>query len=255
MRSRKIYLPALLLLAAALATPAAGAADDRVEILVLSVPDRAQIATVEPGETLQLSNGEKVRLRMSFVPQGRAARYPSARFRVISGGDWLQVDAANEEVGNFTMTGRMDRGRGGDAVVRYEILDHLDQIPRSLQTGTIRVEVRRGRSEPAPEEDDDTDVGFRGAILYEHEDFQGRRQNITTQVPSLRGTVIGNDTASSIRIQPGCRATLYEHEDFRGRSFTVTVDVRALRLTGIGNDTVSSVALDCTEADRRNRRR
>ena len=84
-----------------------------------------------------------------------------------------------------------------------------------------------------------------GVTLYADDDFRGRVEKHFDSDPSLEGNLVGNDSASSVKVDAGCRATLYEHASFQGRSFVVTGDVRSLRNTPVGNDAVSSLRVEC----------
>ena len=267
MRQRKIsrftLLPVLSLLAALVTAPAPVAAAeggpriDRIEILVLKVPERDVLATVRPGEVLELPAGQTVRLRMTAVPSGAGARYPSTRFAVVPGRVGIEIKKAVEEVGNFTFSAfeeRNPRNARQETAIQYEILDKLN-IARELTTGKIWVRLAAEPPPVAEYGDPAPAPGFSGIILYENEFYRGRSANFTTgEVPALRWIGIGQDSASSVRIEPGCRAILYEHEGFRGRSTEVTSDIPDLRVTGVGNDRVSSLKMDCSERDRRDRR-
>jgi len=89
------------------------------------------------------------------------------------------------------------------------------------------------------------DAQPRGVTLYEHTSYQGIYDAFAEDVPNLGSYRIGNDRASSVRVEPGCTATLYEHDGYRGRALTVSGDVPRLAGTAIGNDTVSSLRVRC----------
>ncbi len=84
-----------------------------------------------------------------------------------------------------------------------------------------------------------------GITLFTNSDFRGRSQSFTRDVRDLKRSQIGNDEASSLRIQRGCEAVLYADADFRGRSIRVTDDIEDLGRTRIGNDEVSSLEINC----------
>jgi len=256
--SRLALLPALSLLAVALAAASVARAQtgpwiNHIEILVLSVPGQELLGTVKPGEILELPSGQTVRLRMSAVPAGAGPRYPSTRFTVVSGRARVRVEAANEEVGNVTLTAwevRNRRNAREETAIQYQILDKLNIAPE-LRTGKIWIRVTEAPPPVAESGAPAPGPGFTGIILYEHEYYRGRSQNFNTgEVRALHGSAIGQDRASSLRIEPGCKAILYEHQDFRGRSIEVTGNVPDLGDTGVGNDSVSSLSMDCSERDR-----
>ncbi len=88
-------------------------------------------------------------------------------------------------------------------------------------------------------------VERRGVTLYADDDFRGTPEKFYDHDPRLDDNRIRNDSASSIRVDPGCRATLYEHASFQGRAFVATGEIRSLRNTPVGNDSVSSLRVEC----------
>lgn len=253
----KTVLSALLLAAAAFSVaPPAHAQNARIEILVLSMPNRDQIGTVRPGETLDLEEGQTVRLRMSVLPGGGGPHYPSTRYAVISGPARLNAEAANEEIGTFTMTGLHvgnPRNANEPTTIRYEILDQKLNLPSNLATGTFGVRVKAKQPAPPPPPpstgsgQQPSPGGVSGIVLYVDSYYRSGSQSFTSdQVRDLRTTMVGNDQASSVRIQPGCTAVLYSDINLRGTSLEVTGDIPDLGRTRIGNDKVSSLTLDCS---------
>jgi hypothetical protein len=77
--------------------------------------------------------------------------------------------------------------------------------------------------------------------LCEHPNYEGRCQTFTADDPDLKGSHIGSDRATSVRLAPGSVAALYEHNTFQGRCTTVTKDLDHLRRVIVGSDAVSSV--------------
>ena len=84
-----------------------------------------------------------------------------------------------------------------------------------------------------------------GVTLYRDVAFRGPSQHYTADVASFSGRAIGNDTASSLRLDPGCRVTLYKDTNFRGSAFTVDEDQGDLGRTPVGNDSLSSMRVEC----------
>ncbi len=62
------------------------------------------------------------------------------------------------------------------------------------------------------------------AVLFEHNDFGGRRQELQPGRYDVGNLTVGNDTVSSLRVQPGTVVVLYEHPGFAGRSLEVRAD-------------------------------
>lgn len=86
---------------------------------------------------------------------------------------------------------------------------------------------------------------YRGVTLYQHADYRGDSEAFGGDVIDLRDTLIGNDEASSIRVDPGCRVELFADAGFRGQSITIDRDERSLGRTPFGNDRVSSLRVRC----------
>ena len=91
----------------------------------------------------------------------------------------------------------------------------------------------------------DTSVTTPGVTLYRDLDFSGRNQRITDDISDLRGHYVGNDTATSVRIDPGCTARLYADANYQGSYLEVDRDISDLRGSSVGNDTVTSVRVRC----------
>ncbi len=87
--------------------------------------------------------------------------------------------------------------------------------------------------------------GRRGVTLFEDKDFRGDSESIYGDVPDLKRSRIGNDRATSIRVDRGCRAVLYSDTEFRGRVTVLEYDLGYLGETEIGNDRLSSLQVDC----------
>lgn len=90
---------------------------------------------------------------------------------------------------------------------------------------------------------------LRGVTLFEKRDFRGVSEKFSAADANLRDNPIGNDTVSSVRLDPDCRVELFEHVDYEGRSTVLTHDTGRLSGTDIGNDAVSSLEVSCGETD------
>ncbi len=84
-------------------------------------------------------------------------------------------------------------------------------------------------------------------VLYEHQDFRGLKQVLRTSLPSLRGSVIGDNTLSSIRVPPGWKVTLYSEANYRGDRLVLSQGLNFLQGTTVGNDRVSSIRVERTQ--------
>ncbi len=85
----------------------------------------------------------------------------------------------------------------------------------------------------------------RGVTVFAAGGFGGVRELFTWDDPDLRDNRIRQDTISSVKVSPGCRAVLFEHAGFRGRATVVESAVDNMRYTTVGNDRVSSIQVDC----------
>ena len=84
-----------------------------------------------------------------------------------------------------------------------------------------------------------------GATLYRDLNFSGTSQSFSDDVSDLRGSYVGNDTVTSVRVSRGCRARLYADASYRGAYLEVDRDISDLRGTRVGNDSVTSVQVSC----------
>jgi hypothetical protein len=94
-----------------------------------------------------------------------------------------------------------------------------------------------GQSQPANQR--------QGVTLYRDNNYRGASELFYEDTPRMKGTRIGNDALSSIRVPHGCKVILYEDIEYRGRSIELYGDEPELGRTQIGNDQVSSLRVDC----------
>ncbi len=229
-----------------------GPAIASLEIHVEDMASREIIAKLNPRETLEVEVGQRLRLRMVGLPAGqaRAPRYPSTRFYMEKSSRQVQVERANQEVGSIIVRAAREHTGPGAAPILFEITDAVRMPEREL-TGRVYLKVVPARTRIVPDESTDQPrEELRGITLYEDAGFQGRNETFYGDRNDLRGTIIGNDRATSIRVDPGCEAVLYEDTEYRGRSIVVRGDAPALSDLGIGNDRVSSLRVDCSDRRR-----
>jgi hypothetical protein len=84
-----------------------------------------------------------------------------------------------------------------------------------------------------------------GVTLYRDLNFGGTSETFTGDVPDLRGSRIGNDQATSVRVTRGCSVQLFTDINYRGGSIELTADESDLRRSRIGNDNISSMRVRC----------
>ncbi len=113
---------------------------------------------------------------------------------------------------------------------------------------SIRVDCGRGSSAGSGGGDDSWgwhESGRWGVTLYADGGFRGASDTLDSDARNLRGTQVGNDRVSSVRVPQGCRVALYADPDFRGSYVVLHEDTADMSRTRVGNDTVSSVRVDC----------
>jgi hypothetical protein len=146
----KITARALLTLILALALTVAAAAQGtkpnigRVEIVVKDIASKADIATVEPGETVTLPAGTKVRLIMTALPTGlgRGPLYPDTVFSDTSQGA-VTITRSNVENSTADLMLHHAKGVGRTETIRFRINDTW--VPAHLRTGSFKIRI-----DPAP---------------------------------------------------------------------------------------------------------
>lgn len=116
-----------------------------VRILVKDLGSDREIATVRPGGTVTLREGERVRLiLMADRPgRGREVAYPETQFTEAEPGrGWVRVIRNNVDNANATV--KIERpsnpGRNRAEILRYRIVENVG-IPSSLREGTITIQV------------------------------------------------------------------------------------------------------------------
>jgi hypothetical protein len=116
-----------------------------VEIQVKDLDSDQVIATVEPGGTLTLTEGQRVRLIMTAIHPGRGQGpyYPETQFTETEPGrGWVRVTRTNVENANATLeTVRpSNTNRNRTETLRYQITENVG-IPNDLRQGSITVHV------------------------------------------------------------------------------------------------------------------
>lgn len=84
-------------------------------------------------------------------------------------------------------------------------------------------------------------VAPNGAVLFEHENFEGRSEPFFSDDDDLRDNLIGRDEASSIQVPQGLVVTLYARPEFKGKSIELRGDLWDLGQTKLGNDKSGSL--------------
>lgn len=148
---RALGLIALLVLLSPLAVFAQKSAKAQgpyhdVEIQVKDLDSDQVIATVEPGGSLTLTEGQRVRLIMTAIHPGRGkgAYYPETQFTETEPGrGWVRVTRTSTENANATLEvvrpSNTDRNR--TETLRYQITENVG-IPNNLRQGSITIHVQ-----------------------------------------------------------------------------------------------------------------
>ena len=88
-------------------------------------------------------------------------------------------------------------------------------------------------------------VSYRGVTLYRDSDFRGSSETFRHDMPHLGNSYVGNDTASSVEVERGCRVRLFADIEFEGAYIELDHPEADLRGTRLGNDRVSSLQVRC----------
>jgi len=135
-----------LILGVMLATMAAAQGNKptigQVEIVVKDINSKEDIGTVEPGGTIELPAGTRVRLIMSALPTGsaRGPLYPATTFSDVSkAGGGVTITRSNAENSSADLMINHAKGGGRTETIRYQITDTW--VPANLRTGSFTIRV------------------------------------------------------------------------------------------------------------------
>lgn len=153
-----------------------------LRILVLDHDTRQVLASVAPGGTYTLEEGQQVRLRMEAeLGSQRSARYPSTRFFDEPRNNTISVLKADTAVGNVLIQANGDRNRARDGAnvetIRWQVVESDYQVPNDLKSGSITLRVREprlgsgnggnGNNYPGNQRRDIVDALYQGILLRE----------------------------------------------------------------------------------------
>ena len=85
----------------------------------------------------------------------------------------------------------------------------------------------------------------RGVTLFRDDNYGGRSEKFYADRADLGRSSIGNDSVSSVQVDPGCTAILYRDDDYRGAATEIRFNQPSLKGTSVGNDGASSLVVDC----------
>ena len=112
---------------------------EAVQILVREIGTRREIARLDPGDTLSLPEGSRVRINVMVLPAGSGnPRYPDTEF-TDSGRGGARITRTNEE--NAAADLEIVRSRNSNRLetIRYRITESW--VPSRLRTGSFTVQV------------------------------------------------------------------------------------------------------------------
>jgi hypothetical protein len=142
---------AVLALLSPLAGQAQGGRDayTDVRVMVKDMSNNQEIAEVQPGGSIDLPDGSKVRLIMRAYAPGRGADsrpiYPQTTYSEGNPGrGGVRITATNQENANATLElVRLpkDAQRTRSELVRYQISDPDGRIPNNLERGSVTINV------------------------------------------------------------------------------------------------------------------
>lgn len=112
---------------------------DDLRVQVLEVGSRREIGWVEPGGTLTIPEGSRVRLIMTATGVNGKTFYPYTEFTDPSRGG-VQISRSSEENANATVEVPRGKGREWTSTLRYQITENVN-LPAAEKTGTITLRV------------------------------------------------------------------------------------------------------------------
>jgi len=190
-----------------------------VEIQVKDLESEQVIATVRPGGTITLREGQRVRLIMTADHPGqRGVVYPETEFTEADPGrGWVRVTRTNVDNANATL--RIARPNGATRTrtetLSYRIVENIG-MPDSLRQGTINVRVEPSTSSststtaPTRQQARDLTNKLYQAILMRNVDDAGARTHVENIVKGGYPALI--QVAERIAESDESRIGVYERE-------------------------------------------
>lgn len=194
-----------------------------IRILVKDLGSDREIASVRPGGTITLREGQRVRLIMTADAPGRGRdiAYPETEFTETDPGrGWVRVTRTNVDNANATVKIERPRNATQQAIrnrgetLRYRIIENIG-IPSSLREGTITIQVEpTAASGQAPaattQQARNLTASLYKAILMRDMDEAGARPHINSIVSGGYPALI--QVAERIAESDESRIRVYERE-------------------------------------------
>ncbi|HEX6901594.1 MAG TPA: hypothetical protein VF789_17835 [Thermoanaerobaculia bacterium] len=143
--SRTLHAAAVVaLLCPLLAAPAEAQSQNRpnigsVQILIREIGTRNEIARVNPGETITLPEGAKVRINLMALPTGSGnPRYPATEFTDVGRGG-TRITRSSQENAAADLEIVASKNLNRVETIRYRVLE--DWVPANLRTGSFSIRV------------------------------------------------------------------------------------------------------------------
>lgn len=110
-----------------------------VQILVREIGTRTEIARINPGETITLPEGARVRINLMALPTGSGnPRYPATEFTDVGrGGTRITRSSQENAAADLEIVATKNFNRV--ETIRYRVLE--DWVPANLRTGSFSVRV------------------------------------------------------------------------------------------------------------------
>ena len=118
-----------------------------VQILIREIGTRTEIARVDPGETVTLPEGIRVRINMMALPTGsaRGPLYPATEFSDIGKGG-TRITRSSQENAAADLEVVATKNFNRVETIRYRITE--DWVPANLRTGSFKIRVSDAASVP-----------------------------------------------------------------------------------------------------------
>jgi hypothetical protein len=111
-----------------------------VQILIREIGTRNEVARINPGETVTLPEGARVRINMMALPTGsaRGPLYPATEF-TDTGRGGTRITRANQENAAADLEVVASKNYNRVETIRYRITE--DWVPANLRTGSFSIRV------------------------------------------------------------------------------------------------------------------
>jgi hypothetical protein len=221
----------------------------KIEIAVWELPDKDEVAQLNPGETLNLTPGQPVQVRLYSPRDGNPTgqrQYLRGQWSVKAAPKNLKVTGTDLKKGTMILEA-LDVGAGRKAILHFELTNDVTLPNKKMAKADIPVAIGPLPTPTlTPRPTETTPAPRLGVTLFSDSNFRGNSQIIYADDADLSNNSIGNDRATSIRVPDGCEATLYRDGNYRGGSAVLRGDASDLSRTAVGNDSVTSIKVTCS---------